>query len=263
MKSLKIPYEIIDFHTHPYSTAEENICIYKNDIPSDTDNFTADLTRAGIDRFAGSVILRSEDRLCAMRSANETAYSLAEKWCGRYIPGIQIDPDFPEESITEIKTAKDRGVNLIGELVPYFYGWDYSHRAFCDILRAVRDSEMTVSMHTTDLTFMRDVAAALPDVNFVFAHPGEADKVKAHIEIMRDHKNVYLDLSGTGLFRYGMLSHLVRKVGAERILFGTDMPICNPFMYVGGVLGEPISDDDKRLIFAENAKRLLNLEQKI
>lgn len=262
MKNLKIPYEIIDFHTHPYSTTEENICIYKNDIPSDTDDFAADLTRAGIDRFAGSVIYRSDDRLCAVRQANKAAYSLAEKWSGRYIPGIQIDPDLAEESVKEIKTARDRGVKLIGELVPYFYGWDYSHPAFCDILRTVRSSGMTVSMHTTDLTFMRDVATALPDVNFVFAHPGEADRVNAHIEIMREHKNVYLDLSGTGLFRYGMLAHLVREVGAERILFGTDMPICNPFMYVGGVFGEPISDDDKRLIFAENAKRLLNLEQK-
>ncbi len=263
MKNLKIPYEIIDFHTHPYSTTDENICIYKNDIPSDTDDFAADLTRAGIDRFAGSVIYRSDDRLCAMRQANKAAYSLAEKWCGRYIPGIQIDPDFPEESIAQIREARMRGVRLIGELVPYFYGWEYSHPAFYDILRTVREARMIVSMHTTDLSLMRDVAAALPDLNFVFAHPGEADRVKAHIEIMREHKNVYLDLSGTGLFRYGMLSHLVHEVGAERILFGTDMPICNPFMYVDGVLGEPISDYDKQLIFAENAKRLLNMEQKI
>jgi len=76
---------------------------------------------------------------------------------------------------------------------------------------------------------------------------------------MKSNENAYLDLSGTGLFRYGMLKKLCCEVVAERILFGTDYPICNLKMYIAGVLGEKISDSEKELIFAGNAKRILNI----
>ena len=76
---------------------------------------------------------------------------------------------------------------------------------------------------------------------------------------MKKYDNIYLDLSGTGLFRFGMLKRLVDQVGAERILFGTDHPICNPAMYVAGVMHERISERNMSLIFSENAKRLLEI----
>ena len=76
---------------------------------------------------------------------------------------------------------------------------------------------------------------------------------------MLECDNVYLDISGTGLFRYGMLKHLVSSVGAERILFGSDYPICNPNMYIAGVEFEKLTDHEKDLIFAENAKKLLKI----
>ena len=80
-----------------------------------------------------------------------------------------------------------------------------------------------------------------------------------HIEIMKKCDNVCLDLSGTGIFRYGSVKRLVSDVGAERIIFGTDYPICNPAAYVGAVMGEKISDSEKELIFAGNAKRILGI----
>ena len=106
---------------------------------------------------------------------------------------------------------------------------------------------------------MRSIAKRHSTTPFVFAHPGEAKRVNDHIDVMLECDNVYLDLSGTGLFRYGMLKYLVERVGAERILFGSDYPICNPNMYIHAVEFEKISDSDKELIFSQNAKMLLNI----
>ena len=49
---------------------------------------------------------------------------------------------------------------------------------------------------------------------------------------MKKCDNVHIDLSGSGLHRYGVVKYLVDNVGSERILFGTDYPISNLSMYV-------------------------------
>ena len=81
-----------------------------------------------------------------------------------------------------------------------------------------------------------------------------------HLNRMKISENYYLDLSGTGLFRHGMLRHGIDEVGAERFLFGSDYPTCNPAMFLGGViLDTSISEEEKTLILAGNAQRLLQL----
>ena len=49
------------------------------------------------------------------------------------------------------------------------------------------------------------------------------------------------------------------QVGAERILFGTDYPICNPRMYVQAVLGENLPEEVTEKILCGNSRRLLQL----
>ena len=98
------------------------------------------------------------------------------------------------------------------------------------------------------------------NITIVLAHPGEKSDILCHIERMKANDNCYLDISGTGILRYGMLARLVKEVGAERILFGSDYPTCNPIPYLYAVINdEYISDSDKALILAGNAKRLLNI----
>ena len=57
-----------------------------------------------------------------------------------------------------------------------------------------------------------------------------------------------------------MLRHAIDDFGPERFLFGSDFPTCNPAMFVGGVALDPLlSDEEKRLVLAGNARRLLGL----
>ena len=51
---------------------------------------------------------------------------------------------------------------------------------------------------------------------------------------MKRFENAWLDLSGTGLFRYGMLVHGVNEAGFERFLFGTDYPDLQPRVCTSG-----------------------------
>jgi predicted TIM-barrel fold metal-dependent hydrolase len=53
---------------------------------------------------------------------------------------------------------------------------------------------------------------------------------------------------------------LVKRVGSERLLYGTDMPWFDEFQGVGGILAAEISDEDKRNILYKNAERILGNE---
>ena len=151
------------------------------------------------------------------------------------------------------------GVRLIGELVPYVDGWnDYACEAFSALLDEAGKHRMVVSFHSMRDDSMDAMVKAHKDVVFVAAHPGEYDSLMRHIARMKMSENYYLDLSGTGLFRYGMLRRIIDEVGVDRVLFGSDFPTCNPAMFVGGVLLDPLlTDEEKEKIFAGNAKRLL------
>ncbi|MCM1065788.1 MAG: amidohydrolase [Eubacterium sp.] len=261
---------IIDFHTHPYLSYDEDTCMYKECFYLPPEEMEEDIRRAGIGHICGSVISNVPyDRTQGfepLRLFNRHALELRGKRKGFYTPGFHVHPAFVEESLKEIEFMHSQGVRLIGELVPYMHGWaafgmDYGSRALREILELVGEYGMIVSFHT--MPEWREQTEAMiaqnPKVRFVAAHPGQKKDYGLHLERMQKYGNLFLDLSGTGLFRYGMLAAGVQKVGSERLIFGTDYPITNPGMYVQAVLFERISERDRENIFYRNAEKLLGI----
>jgi predicted TIM-barrel fold metal-dependent hydrolase len=115
---------------------------------------------------------------------------------------------------------------------------------------------MTVNIHSPNTEDLDNLMKNLPDLKVVGAHPGERKLVLERVELMKRYKNLHWDISGTGLFRWGMLRYMVEQCGADRFLFGTDFPICNIAMQVYGVLTERISEEAKLAIFSGNYDRL-------
>ena len=257
-------FKIIDFHTHPFMSGD-NICTYRKSYDMSAEDIIPTLTACGISAICGSVIRMDNLEIFSnpferIKAENADALALKEKLGDFYIPGFHIHPDYIDESIEEIRAMSKRGIKLIGELVPYMHGYsDYSHEGLSPLLEEAEKHSMVISLHTLKPESIDVMVSAHKDVTFVAAHPGERDTLLAHIERMKKYDNVYLDISGTGIFRYHSLRYLVDQVGSERILFGSGYPICNPGFYVGGVLAEPLTDKDFENIFYNNAKRILGL----
>ena len=76
------------------------------------------------------------------------------------------------------------------------------------------------------------------------------------IPAIRDCKNVWSDLSGS-IYGGDALNYAVENVGAERILFGSDMPV-SFLVNVGKVQGADLSQEQREMIYWKNAKKLLN-----
>lgn len=257
----KTPYEIIDFHIHPFIKNDNNVCFYEKTVKK-TEDISKDLMRAGISIACGSVIEHVKcDSFDDIKRLNNEALAVRKQLGDFYIPGIHIHPNFVKESCEELKRMHDNGVVLVGELVPYFMNWkDYYDSNLHQIYECIEELGMVLSMHNQSEETLEIAVKTFPNITFVAAHPGEKNIYFKHIELMKKYENYYLDLSGTGIFRYGIIGYGVNQVGSERFLFGTDYPICNPGMYVQAVLYEKLKDKDYEAIFSGNAKRILKLK---
>jgi len=52
------------------------------------------------------------------------------------------------------------------------------------------------------------------------------------------------------------VERIVREVGAQRVLWGTDFPFLEPRYLVGRVARSALNDEAKRLVFGQSARRL-------
>ncbi len=250
---------IIDFHTHPFINNKHNSCFYSDMVTNS--NFKDILNKAGIDHICGSVIYKTNN-FDEIKKLNSEALELKEIWGDFYTPGIHIHPYYIEESIDELKIMSARGVKLVGELVPYYNGWEKYYDTNIHILYEEIDKlNMIVSLHTdnnTDMKILEEAVKTFKNIKFIAAHPNQKELYETHIRLLNKYDNYFLDLSGTGLFRFGMLKNLVNKTSSEKIIFGTDFPICNPKMYVEAVLFENLKSCDLDNILYKNAENLLN-----
>lgn len=254
--------KIIDFHVHPFLNPSDSICGY--DAGLTTEAFVSRLKDAGINKFCGSVIknrYKNETPSEIVLDLNREALEFYKLYKDCYIPGMHIDPRCPDTSCEQIDDMKAFGFKLIGELVPYAYGWEfYKSNNLYDILKYACEKKMIVSYHLLDKDIMIPFISEFKDLIFIAAHPGEKPVYDNTLNQMMKFENLYLDLSGTGLFRYGMLKYGIEKVGSERLLFGSDFPTCNPAMNISAVMYEQIKDRDRENIFYKNAEKLLGIE---
>ena len=263
--------KIIDFHTHPFSENSSNICTNVAYCNMSKENTEKDLRSLGISHIMGSVLngRTPVPDMNHIKELNDEALRLRDFYKGFYIPGIHVHPDFINESITEIKRMKKQGVNLIGELVPYFHGWKgYSSKALSEILSTAEDCDMIVSFHgpsTYDEESAKDIDLMIenhPKATFVGAHVGTSKVLQSHIDRLKKYPNYMVDLSGDGIYRHGVLRHLIDECGYDRILFGSDYPVCNPAAYIGAVEFDfLIKKQEKDAIFYDNAARLFGIDK--
>lgn len=250
--------QIIDFHTHPGYNTTKDFGYDMTDVL-----FITELMRAGITTACGSALdLDILHPGCDYRSViprlNAASWKYHEAFPDFFVPGIHIHPDYVDMSIHELQTYAQKGVRLVGELVPYLMGCDtLLSKGYMDLFAACSQLNMIVSLHTTTLAECITLAKEFPALSIVLAHPGYGQEYMDRLAAVKKYDNLYLDISGTGIAAYGMLRYGIDTVGKDKILFGTDFPGYNPEMYVRSVLYEKLSSSEQEAILCGNACRLL------
>src|SRR3954471_11611506 len=93
-----------------------------------------------------------------------------------------------------------------------------------------------------------------PRITFIAAHAG--GDWERGLRAVRDCPNVLVETSGFDPTA-GFLEMAVRELGAERIVFGSHFMARSAGTEMGKVIGAEITDDQRRLIFGGNLRRVL------
>lgn len=109
----------------------------------------------------------------------------------------------------------------------------------------------------SDPTDIAHLAARFPSVRIIMAHlTGCGYRGVADIQAQ---PNVSVDTSGSQP-EHGIIEYAVAKLGAERVLFGSDAPGRDFSCQLGRVLGAELTRRQRELILGGNACRVLGLE---
>lgn len=141
--------------------------------------------------------------------------------------------------------AQDRGLPIV-----FHSGWHPLGCHLSDYARPARFAE---------------IAEGFPRLTIVLAHIGLGWQEEA-VALARRFPNVYFDscLALTGTWTPPPLSDeeivsLLRLVGVDRVMFASDWPLCVPARERQRAEGLPLDAAEKRLLFFENAQRILGL----
>lgn len=100
---------------------------------------------------------------------------------------------------------------------------------------------------------MANLALKYPEAKFIMAHL--AANCHRELKPIRPLKNVWVDISGS-LYRRDDVDYAKKLLGAERILFGSDMPGASFLVNYGQIEEADLTQEERDLIYYKNAIKI-------
>ena len=232
----------------------------------------ASMDAAGIDRSVACGFGWKDAELC--RQHNDYLLESAAGSAGRLIPFCTVQPS-DGEARDELKRWAARGARGLGELRPQQQGYGLIDSEEGDLLAWAADAyDLVVLFHASEpvghvyagktglaVDHLARFVADFPGVAVIAAHWGGGLPFYALMpEVKEALDRTYFDTAATSLlYTPDIYAQVVRLVGAEHILFGSDFPLISQEQALRELREAPIEAEARRLIEGENARKLLRL----
>ncbi len=195
------------------------------------------------------------------------------------IPAIGLDKGMKRNPLDEINHKLKWGVQAV-KLHPVAQEFYVNDRAMWSIYQKCEKENLPIIFHCGKMMveglpncahpeLFSDVLKSFPKLRIILAHLGggfweEAIKL-AHIFT----ENIYFDtaiaLSGAPIPNFLRLTDtqavaMIRKIGVQRIMFGSDFPWINPKSDIQRIRKLNLTENEKRMILSENAIKLFKIK---
>ncbi len=214
-----------------------------------------------------SVILPVVTRPAQFETVNRVAAEICEREEGLLSFG-GMHPDCPDvkRKMREIRSLGLKGIKIH----PAYQEVYMDDIRYLRILEAATEQGLIVSVHAgVDIGLPTPVYAAAGRIARAIRETAPEKLVLAHlggwkewdaVEETLAGENVYLDTAFLeDYIDDGQLLRIMKKHGADKILFGTDCPWSGQRESIERLEKLPLSEEEKRMIFGENAKKLLGI----
>ncbi len=196
------------------------------------------------------------------RGNAEVAEAL-ERYPGRLRGYVTVNPNPAGEALRELERWRNFHRPPLIKLHPdlhkypvngHGYGpiWDYAHQEKAVVLVHTWASDPNCGP-----LLLGPIAKEFSQAKIILGHAGVTwQGYEQSLEAAATAPNTFLDITGSQSHRT-IIERLVARVGAHRVLFGSDMPYLEAAMALGRVLTARITEADTRLILRSNFQRLL------
>jgi hypothetical protein len=221
------------------------------------DAFVRSMDRCGIDAFVFSSFAAVHGET---RAGNQEAADWVTEYPDRLYAYVVVNPNDPEGSLADVTRYLRGGTNFVGlKLHCHLHGAQLHDHGYVKCLAFANENDLPVLVHGGGQDDWDGTCLQYPNANFIMAHACLWDGVDrdgiALYERVRTIPNLYVDVCGSAAYR-GSLRKLIDLVGADKILYGSDFPMFDFAWELGRVTLAEVSEDEKRSICGENARRI-------
>jgi len=226
--------------------------------------------KLGIDSFCCSTLTFGMPTPEEFRMCNEAVLKAMREYPSKILGYCFVNPGYQTESLREIeKRVVEDG--MMG--VKLYNQYRCTDPVVFPIVRKAIELKVPILQHAgyiTDpaeaaeqpnLSNAQDIArlaSLFPEAMIIEAHLGGGGDWEWALKNLRKARSVYVDTSGS-VIDMGMIEKAVKYLGAERLLFATDLSMEEG---VGKILDAKISNDERRLIFGDNMSRILGMRSR-
>jgi len=210
-----------------------------------------------------------DPKLC--RRHNDYLLEAAARSGGRLLPFCTVNMGCPG-AVEEVDRCAQAGAVGLGELRPQDQGWDLQGPAGEALAYLARKWGLALLFHVTEpvghlypgkgglaLNSFYNFAASHPDLIIIGAHLGGGLPFYAYMpEVQEVCQRIYFDTAACPyLYRPEVYLEVVRKIGAERLLFGSDFPLLGQKRALAHIQGSGLGGSALDLILGQNAQAML------
>jgi uncharacterized protein len=256
------PCPVLDIHVHPLDCFG---ALRPVDVADDAGRLWQAAQRAGIDRvcvFSLHTSTPYEPTPAQCVEANDYVLRLRDCRPDFFLPFCYVSPAYPDEALKEIERCVG-GADMVG--IKLWVARRASDAGMDPIAAAAAAADVPILQHAWSKTvgqlpgesYPADVAVLArrhPRTRIVMAHLNGVNP--RGLEAVVDCPNISVDISG-GDPESGMIELAVRRLGSQRVVFGSDMPIRHFSVSLAKVIGAGIDAAARRDILWNNAARLL------
>ena len=212
-----------------------------------------------------------------VKRRNEWTFQMAKEY-PELIPYPSVDPLMGEEVMVEELLDRIENDAAPGLKIHPSEGCFFPNdRVLWPVYKACQDRDIPIISHggtgvsDADETYsapmnFTDVLKDFPKLTLVIAHLG-GGFFKDSVALSNEFPNIYFDTSATvnGAREQPALSDedavdMIRNIGTDRVMFGSDFPWYHPGQDLKRFLGLNFTEEEKKALLADNAKRILKIK---